>query len=105
MRALVVINPGNPTGQCLGYENQVEIVEFCKKRGLVLLADEVYQANVYRSMSKFTSFKKVVRDLGPDYQGFTLFSMMSTSKGFYGWVQGLHPFLDHPLLGLCLMGR
>ncbi|PKI50425.1 hypothetical protein CRG98_029175, partial [Punica granatum] len=40
VRALVVINPGNPTGQVLSEENQRQIVEFCKKEGLVLLADE-----------------------------------------------------------------
>ena len=80
----MVINPGNPTGQCLSYENQVEIVEFCREYGLVLLADEVYQANVYRAGRTFTSFKKVVRDLGRDYDDFSLFSMMSTSKGYYG---------------------
>uniref|UniRef100_A0A7N2LB65 Aminotransferase class I/classII large domain-containing protein n=1 Tax=Quercus lobata TaxID=97700 RepID=A0A7N2LB65_QUELO len=46
VRALVVINPRNPTGQVLGEENQRDIVEFCGKEGLVLLADEVYQENV-----------------------------------------------------------
>ncbi|KAL2462394.1 Alanine aminotransferase 2 [Forsythia ovata] len=40
VRAFVVIN-GNPTGQVLAESNQWEIVEFCKKEGLVLLADEV----------------------------------------------------------------
>lgn len=37
VRALVVINPGNPTGQVLAEDNQLEIVEFCKNEGLVLL--------------------------------------------------------------------
>ncbi len=58
MRALVVINPGNPTGQILSYENQVDVVKFCKEEGIVLLADEVYQANIYRPDKTFTSFKK-----------------------------------------------
>uniref|UniRef100_A0A803NBR2 Aminotransferase class I/classII large domain-containing protein n=1 Tax=Chenopodium quinoa TaxID=63459 RepID=A0A803NBR2_CHEQI len=40
VRALVVINPGNPTGQVLSEENQQQIVELCKKEGIVLLADE-----------------------------------------------------------------
>ena len=39
----MVINPGNPTGQCLSEKNMEEIVDFCGRRGLVLLADEVYQ--------------------------------------------------------------
>ena len=47
MRALVVINPGNPTGGVLGRENQNDVVSFCEKNKLVLIADEVYQTNVY----------------------------------------------------------
>lgn len=41
VRALVVINPGNPTGQVLSRQNQEEVVRFCAREGLVLLADEV----------------------------------------------------------------
>ena len=84
VRALVVINPGNPTGQCLGYQNQVEIVKFCNEEGIILMADEVYQTNVYHPERNFTSFKKVIRDLGDECANLPLFSMMSTSKGFYG---------------------
>ena len=47
MRALAIINPGNPTGQCLGEKDMIDIVKLCAKEGLVLLADEVYQENVY----------------------------------------------------------
>jgi len=84
VRALVVINPGNPTGQCLDEENQKEIVKFCKEEGLVLLADEVYQENIYAAGKKFTSFKKCVRSLGSEYDNFPVVSMQSISKGFYG---------------------
>jgi aspartate/methionine/tyrosine aminotransferase len=38
-----VINPGNPTGQCLSYQNQEDVLRFCKEEDLVLIADEVYQ--------------------------------------------------------------
>ncbi|KAK9906640.1 hypothetical protein WJX75_005366 [Coccomyxa subellipsoidea] len=82
VRALVVINPGNPTGQILSYENQVDVVKFCKEEGIVLLADEVYQANIYRPDKTFTSFKKVLCDLKETEV--TVASMMSISKGFYG---------------------
>ncbi|XP_015766680.1 PREDICTED: alanine aminotransferase 2-like [Acropora digitifera] len=40
-RALCVINPGNPTGQVLPYENIQDIIKFCHEEELVLLADEV----------------------------------------------------------------
>ncbi|CAN6206090.1 unnamed protein product [Urochloa humidicola] len=84
VRALVVINPGNPTGQVLGEENQKKIVEFCKNEGLVLLADEVYQDNVYVEDKQFHSFKKVARSLGYTDDDLPLVSFQSVSKGYYG---------------------
>lgn len=83
VRALVIINPGNPTGQCLTEENMREIVEFCRAERLVLLADEVYQTNIYKPEERpFHSFKKVVRAMGAD--DVELFSFHSTSKGMVG---------------------
>ncbi|KAF2075223.1 hypothetical protein CYY_003484 [Polysphondylium violaceum] len=84
-RALVIINPGNPTGQCLDRKNMEEIVEFCHKNRLVLLADEVYQENVYVKETKpFISFKKVVKEMGGDYADLEMVSFHSVSKGFVG---------------------
>ncbi|XP_019198607.1 PREDICTED: alanine aminotransferase 2-like [Ipomoea nil] len=84
VRSLVVINPGNPTGQVLAEANQKEIVDFCKKEGLVLLADEVYQENVYVPDKQFHSFKKVARSMGYGEKDISLVSFQSVSKGFYG---------------------
>ncbi|KAB2611027.1 alanine aminotransferase 2 [Pyrus ussuriensis x Pyrus communis] len=84
VRALVVINPGNPTGQVLAEDNQRQIVDFCKQEGLVLLADEVYQENVYIPDKEFHSFKKVSRSMGYGEQDISLVSFQSVSKGYYG---------------------
>ncbi|KAK6914620.1 Aminotransferase, class I/classII [Dillenia turbinata] len=84
IRALVVINPGNPTGQVLAEDNQREIVDFCKEEGLVLLADEVYQENVYVPDKKFHSFKKIARSMGYGEKDISLVSFQSVSKGYYG---------------------
>ncbi|KAL5755455.1 hypothetical protein ACOSP7_019883 [Xanthoceras sorbifolium] len=84
VRALVVINPGNPTGQVLAEGNQREIVEFCKQEGLILLADEVYQENVYVPDKKFHSFKKISRSMGYGEEDLSLVSFQSVSKGYYG---------------------
>ena len=48
VRAMVFINPGNPTGQCLSREDLEGLVRFAHANGLVLLADEVYQENIYQ---------------------------------------------------------
>ncbi|KAK1948044.1 Alanine aminotransferase 2 [Phytophthora citrophthora] len=84
VRAMAVINPGNPTGQCLSVENIEEIIKFCKKEDILILADEVYQENVYAEGKEFVSFKKVLRDMGKEYDDVELISFHSTSKGFTG---------------------
>ena len=62
VRAIAVINPGNPVGVLLAEKAMKDIVLFCKARGIVLLADESYQENLYAtSRGKFISFKKVAR--------------------------------------------
>ncbi|XP_062138112.1 alanine aminotransferase 2 [Drosophila sulfurigaster albostrigata] len=83
-RALVIINPGNPTGQVLSRQNIEEIIKFAHENQLLLLADEVYQANVYDKDSKFHSFKKVMHEMGEPYRSQELVSFLSVSKGFLG---------------------
>lgn len=73
VRALVVINPGNPTGQILEEANMRDIVQFCTEEGICLMADEVYQENVWRTGSKFTSFRKVAMDMGMNRSGVDAF--------------------------------
>jgi aspartate/methionine/tyrosine aminotransferase len=85
IRALVIINPGNPTGQCLTENNMREIIDFCHNERIVLLADEVYQTNIYQPAERpFHSFKKVLRSMGRKYGQFELFSFHSVSKGMIG---------------------
>jgi aspartate/methionine/tyrosine aminotransferase len=84
VRCIVVINPGNPTGKCLDVENMKEIIKFCQRENLILIADEVYQENVYIEGMKFTSFRKVLLDMGEQYNDVQLFSCHSVSKGFLG---------------------
>ncbi|KAL2912799.1 alanine transaminase [Polyrhizophydium stewartii] len=85
VRALCVINPGNPTGQCLSLDNMRQIVDFCHREKLVLMADEVYQTNIYKPAElPFHSFKKVLKSMGPAYEGVELVSFHSVSKGTVG---------------------
>eukprot|EP00475_Leptophrys_vorax_P045526 TRINITY_DN9475_c0_g1_i1.p1 TRINITY_DN9475_c0_g1~~TRINITY_DN9475_c0_g1_i1.p1 ORF type:complete len:374 (+),score=90.86 TRINITY_DN9475_c0_g1_i1:626-1747(+) len=86
VRGLVLINPGNPTGQCVSEEMLERVLLFCNKHQLVLFADEVYQENVYSSGKKFTSVRKVLNRF--HVQGKLLdqqvVSFHSVSKGFLG---------------------
>jgi len=83
-RALVVINPGNPTGQVLTRENIENIIKFAYDNSLFVFADEVYQHNIYAKGSKFYSFKQVQYELGEPYRSMELASFMSCSKGYMG---------------------
>ncbi|XP_065676592.1 alanine aminotransferase 2-like isoform X2 [Hydra vulgaris] len=64
VKCLCVINPGNPTGQVLSYQNIQEIIKFAIEEGLFIIADEVYQDNVYAEECTFYSFKKVMKEMG-----------------------------------------
>ncbi|XP_037659121.1 alanine aminotransferase 1 isoform X2 [Choloepus didactylus] len=84
-RALCVINPGNPTGQVQTRECIEAVIRFAFEERLFLLADEVYQDNVYAEGSQFHSFKKVLTEMGPPYAAQQeLASFHSISKGFMG---------------------
>jgi len=82
-RALVVINPGNPTGNCLTVDGVKDAIQVAKDHNLVLLADEVYQENIYGDIP-FTSFRKVLAEMGPAYNDVELCSFHSVSKGVFG---------------------
>jgi len=86
VKAICVINPGNPTGASLPAEDIKAVLKFAAEKGVVVVADEVYQTNVF--IGEFVSFKKALRDLqkaepGP-YDDIELASLHSTSKGMVG---------------------
>lgn len=89
VRAVVVINPGNPTGASLAPEEITSVLELAAAENLVMIADEVYQTNVFEG--KFFSFKKALRDLqGSEknkdgkFDNLELASLHSISKGMVG---------------------
>ena len=89
VRAVAVINPGNPTGASLKAESIQSVIELAAEENLVVLADEVYQTNVFEG--KFHSFKKGLRDLQSSpknkdgkFDNVELASLHSISKGMVG---------------------
>lgn len=77
VKAIVVINPANPTGAILPEESACAVVAFAQEHGLAVIADEVYQENLYGA--QFISFARLIEGTQ-----IPLFSLHSTSKGFYG---------------------
>ncbi len=46
-RALVIINPNNPTGSVYSREILLQLIDLCRKHELILFADEIYSKIVY----------------------------------------------------------
>lgn len=85
VRALVFINPGNPTGQCLTTEQVQGLLNFCYENHLVLIADEVYQENIYNPSLPFVSARKTLQAMnGPIRNELELVSLHTVSKGGWG---------------------
>jgi aspartate/methionine/tyrosine aminotransferase len=82
VKALAMINPGNPSGNVMTHCDIQVIAEFCAEHGIVMLADEVYQTNVYAATAEFVSAKKVALDRR--LKNLQLVSFHSTSKGLIG---------------------
>ncbi|KAK4190933.1 pyridoxal phosphate-dependent transferase [Podospora australis] len=86
VRAIVIINPGNPTGASLTEEDIRSVIEFARQERLVILADEVYQTNVF--IGEFISFKRMLRQMQKEqpgaYDNVELASLHSVSKGMVG---------------------
>eukprot|EP01067_Filipodium_phascolosomae_P002251 Filipodium_phascolosomae@DN2339_c0_g1_i1.p1 len=81
VRAMVMINPGNPTGAVLTQQVIRDIIGFCEKEGIILMADEVYQTNIYAEGKPFVPARREAIALKSQCQ---LISFHSASKGIFG---------------------
>jgi alanine transaminase len=80
IKAMSVVNPGNPIGYCFDRSSLQIICEFCANRNIMLLSDEVYQQNVYND-KEFISAKKVCCESPAFDNQLELISFHSTSIG------------------------
>jgi bifunctional pyridoxal-dependent enzyme with beta-cystathionase and maltose regulon repressor activities len=54
-------------GQCLSRDNLAQLIQFAHEEGIVLMADEVYQENIYQDERPFISARKVGRVGAPGW--------------------------------------
>ena len=82
-RALLLNSPCNPTGWVMSRTGQQALLEFCRERGIVIIADEVYHRTVFDA-EVAPSFLQVARDDDP------LIVVNGFSKAFVmtGWRLG-----------------
>ena len=86
---MFLASPGNPTGWMLTEEEQRIILDFCRARGIAILADEVYGTLIYDGAPHAPSFLTIADDED------AVFAINSFSKpwAMTGWRIG---WLVHP---------
>jgi alanine transaminase len=69
----------------LSEDNIAEIINICYENNILIMADEVYQNNVYKQGLKFHSFRKVLSHQSAHIRdNVELMSLNSISKGLMG---------------------
>ena len=88
-KAMFLASPGNPTGWMLTAEEQKIILNFCRQRGIAILADEVYGTLVYDGSTHAPSFLAIA-DENDAVFGINSFSKPWAMTGWrVGWL--VHP--------------
>lgn len=97
-RAVFLASPGNPTGWTATSAQQRELLELARRKGVWIIADEVYNRLVYDGSVATPSFLEVARDDD------ALFVVQSFSKtwSMTGWRLG---WLVHPAALLHQVGN
>jgi aspartate aminotransferase len=88
-KAMFLASPGNPTGWMMTAQEQKTILEFCRARGIAILADEVYGTLIYNGAKHAPSFLTIADEND------AVFAINSFSKpwAMTGWRIG---WLVHP---------
>ena len=69
----------------MGREDLQAIIRICHENNIMVLADEVYQENVYAEGKEFLSLRRVLHEMGEPYASeLEMISMNSVSKGMLG---------------------
>ena len=88
-KAIFIASPGNPTGWIMQPAEQRAVLEFCRKRGIAIISDEVYGTLVYDGTPHAPSFLQVAE---PEDNVFVINSF-SKPWAMTGWRVG---WLVHP---------
>ncbi len=88
-KAMFLASPGNPTGWMLKADEQKQILDFCRARGIAILTDEVYGTLIYDGAAHAPSFLSIADEED------AVFAINSFSKpwAMTGWRIG---WLTHP---------
>jgi aspartate/methionine/tyrosine aminotransferase len=88
-KAMFLASPGNPTGWMMTAEQQKIILDFCRRHGIAIIADEVYGTLIYDGAKHAPSFLTIA-DENDAVFGINSFSKPWAMTGWrLGWL--VHP--------------
>ncbi|MBM2850546.1 MAG: Aminotransferase [Anaerolineales bacterium] len=62
-RAIIVNSPNNPSGVVFSEKFLADIVDFCERKGIILILDDIYQRLIFDGRPLVTAFKFTNRDV------------------------------------------
>ncbi len=62
-RAILLINPSNPTGAVMSRRTLEQVLELARRHGLLILADEIYDKLIYEPGEKHISIATLAQDV------------------------------------------
>jgi aspartate/methionine/tyrosine aminotransferase len=92
-RAVFVNSPSNPTGWVMGPEDQRTLLDFCRTRGIWIMADEVYHRFVYERPASERPRAPSFLDLARPDDAVIVVQSFSKTWAMTGWRMG---WLVHP---------
>jgi aspartate/methionine/tyrosine aminotransferase len=92
-RAVFVNSPSNPTGWVMGREDQQALLDFCRTRGIWVMADEVYHRFVYDRPAAARPRAPSFLDLARADDAVIVVQSFSKTWAMTGWRMG---WLVHP---------
>ncbi len=92
-RAVFVNSPSNPTGWVMAREDQQALLDFCRQRGLWIMADEVYHRFVYDRPASTRPRAPSFLDLATPNDALIVVQSFSKTWAMTGWRMG---WLVHP---------
>ena len=92
-RAVFVNSPSNPTGWVMGREDQQALLDFCRARGIWIMADEVYHRFVYDQPASERPRAPSFLDLARPDDALIVVQSFSKTWAMTGWRMG---WLAHP---------
>jgi aspartate/methionine/tyrosine aminotransferase len=92
-RALFIVSPSNPTGWVISREEQEAVLAFCRRRGLWLIADEVYHRFVFDPVRFPKGVAPSFLEIAEADDPLVVVNSFSKAWCMTGWRQG---WLVHP---------